>query len=70
MTGILPCHHEPDPPAVFHAASPYSLAFDDFSEPRTIPAGWDLSELLATAGEDGGGVSEMSRTAPPSDLRR
>lgn len=37
------------PQAANHAFSPYNLAFDEFAEPRTIPAHWDLSGLLVSA---------------------
>jgi hypothetical protein len=35
------------PGAAHHAFSIYTLAFDEFSEPRTIPAHWDLTGLMA-----------------------
>ena len=34
------------PSAASHAFTPYALAFGEFAEPRTIPAQWDLSELM------------------------
>ena len=38
--------------------SAHPLSFDKFSEPRTMPAYWDLSELMAAPKPASQGVSE------------
>jgi hypothetical protein len=46
----------------FHDFTPsttYHLTFDEYSEPMTMPAHWDLSELPASMKSSGDGHSEQ-----------
>ncbi len=37
------------------ARTPYPLSFNEFSEPRTVPPGWDFSELASPPKPSGNG---------------
>jgi hypothetical protein len=55
------------PQAANHAFSPYSLAFDEFADPRTIPAHWDLSGLLVPSGLSSGISHNQPGESPSTD---
>jgi hypothetical protein len=40
--------------------------FEKFSEPRTMPAHWDLSEMVASSNQAGEGVSEPGVQSDPA----
>ena len=43
----------------------HTWTFDKFSEPRTMPAHWDLSEMIASPKQASEGVSEPGQPAGP-----
>jgi len=55
------------PQAANHAFSPYGLAFDDYAEPRTIPANWDLSGLVDPVVLSKDGESRQASESPSSN---
>ncbi len=50
----------------FTPNSPYHLTFDEFSEPVSMPAHWDLTELPAPMRPSRNGHSEQSQSEQTS----
>ena len=53
MTNTTRYHNDPES----GGEGDQPLTFDKFSEPRTMPAHWDLSEMMASPKSAGEGVS-------------